>query len=262
MNDLAVLVLSYDGAKDLWKPFFDTFFKNWMDCQYRIYLLANEADFVYNKVKVIKSGKRLDWADSVHKIASQIEEEYLFLLLEDYFLLNKVDSSAVQEQFEYLVKNKGDAINLMGIPKGKIKIDGQYRERSWKQPYCITFGCSIMRKDSFMHLCKSGYSPWDFENRNSATAYALKKMPIKFYTVKKKMFPIWSEGIIVKGKFTKKAVKHCLKNKIDIDLKVRSVMTGGQTLKECIRAKVLGLVPARLKAYLKSKKLKNIEVEL
>ena len=104
-NNLAILVLSCDKYSDLWVPFFECFFRFWSDCEYPVYLGANKQNFGDKRVRTILSGEDQDWSSSVRKIIEQIDAEYVFIILEDLFLVKNVDSVKFQECFRVLLEN-------------------------------------------------------------------------------------------------------------------------------------------------------------
>ena len=91
----AVLVVSCDKYSDLWNPFFYFFKKHWPDCPYDIYLGSNTIDFKKDGIKMLFSGKDIDWSNSTMKIVSQLSSKYLLILLEDMFIVSPIDTSKV-----------------------------------------------------------------------------------------------------------------------------------------------------------------------
>lgn len=250
MSDLAILVLSYDGYSDLWENFCKSFFENWPDCEYPVYLQTNTKDFSYPCVKTVKTGERQSWAWAARKAVDQIPEEYVLVLCEDYFLFDKVDNELIKKHVRFVTENGIDCLSLRGggAIKGEFK---DYREVSYKQAYCITFGFRIMRKELFRSLCKDDFSPWDFENINSFEALEKRALPGSFYTVKKDFLPIWGEGVLVKGKWTRRAYKLFKKKGYDIDLSVHGLMSVSQNMKYRLKCFISHRIPSRLKAKLK-----------
>ena len=48
-SDSAILILSCDKFSDLWKPFFDLFWKYWPDCPYNVYLKVMKNHLIIKK---------------------------------------------------------------------------------------------------------------------------------------------------------------------------------------------------------------------
>ena len=51
---LSVLVISCDRYADLWRPFFELFWRHWPDCQGPVYLGSNFTDYSDPRVQTIK----------------------------------------------------------------------------------------------------------------------------------------------------------------------------------------------------------------
>ncbi len=250
MKSLAILVLSFDGYSDLWDNFFKAFFTNWQDCPYKIYLLSNTKEYPDSRVTTIKTEDDGSWAWMARYAAEHIPEDYLLILNEDYYLLDKVDTEVIDRHFRFVVEHDIASLHLQA-KKGKKTAFEEYQEIVYSQAYCITYAFHIMKKELFHALCKDDYTAWDFENKNSFEALDKKALPGVFYSVKKSAIPCWYEGVLVKGKWTRKAYKHFSRLGYEIDLSAHPLMTKREAFKERMRETVSGLIPGKIKAKLK-----------
>lgn len=250
MASLAVLILSFDGYSDLWDNFFKAFFANWQDCPFNVYLLSNKKEYPDPRVTTIKTEENGSWAWMARRAVEQIPEDYILIFNDDYYLLDKVDTSLIKQHFDFVIEHGIDSLNLH-VSGGKKTEFAQYKEVVYSQPYCITYAFHIMKKDLFYSLCKDDYSPWDFENKNSFEAFDKKQMPGVFYSVKKKAIPAWYEGVLVKGKWTRKAYKHFSRLGYDIDLSKHPLMSRGEAFKQRTREIISDLIPPKMLAKLK-----------
>ena len=57
-DDVAILVVSYDGTEYLWDYLFQSFEKFWPDCPYKKYLMTNFKDYSSREVNIIKIGEK------------------------------------------------------------------------------------------------------------------------------------------------------------------------------------------------------------
>ena len=92
MRDVAVLIIGFDGYKDVWDSYFELLEKYWSD-RPKTYLATGELRPNYNNVTVISAGKDAEWSKKAMAALQQIEEEYVILLLEDFFTTTYVDNS-------------------------------------------------------------------------------------------------------------------------------------------------------------------------
>jgi hypothetical protein len=98
-SELAILIVGFDGYNCLWTPFFELLKKNWPDCPYKIYLVTNMLEPEYENVKVITTSEKYQWSLKVRRALLNIDEEYIYMLLEDFFICYPVHTNDVEELF-------------------------------------------------------------------------------------------------------------------------------------------------------------------
>ena len=110
MNNIALLISTYDNSEDLWSPLEETFQKFWPDIELPIYLTTNHMEFESKLFNSLKIGEELSWSDNLIKSLNKIKQEYVLLTFDDLFLTAKVDNQfieqlmtrAIQSEFNYL----------------------------------------------------------------------------------------------------------------------------------------------------------------
>ena len=112
MNKCAVLVVSCDNYADVWQPFFELFRQFWGNCPYPIYLLTNTLQPHFPSVEVVNVGVDRSWSDNLILALQKIQQEYVFLFLEDLMLSGSVDTDKVDEIFRWAVDNDVNYIRL------------------------------------------------------------------------------------------------------------------------------------------------------
>lgn len=167
MNKLAIYINSFDGYSDIWPYFFSIFDKYWSDCEFSMYLSSNELEYDYKNLRTIKVGKEVNWLHRTIESVSQIKEEYLLFMLEDYFISKQINNDNFLEIIEHM-KNFDilyyQLSSTDGIDKNKkyVKIKGN-------REYPISLQLAIWKKDKFLEVLKEIQSttefgsPWDFE---------------------------------------------------------------------------------------------------
>lgn len=263
-NDkLAIVVMSYDGCSDLWDGFFESFSRFWGDCKYPVYLISNELDYAPPSsnidFRLIKTHDKVIWAPSMREALKSVEEGYVLFLFEDYYLLDNVNTQKFDEAFEFMKKNAFVSMGIYGKNRykhlAKSKYSTKYKTLNYDDPYCITCGFHILKKDVMIALCKDNYSPWDFENYNSFEALESKKMPCdgQFVDLLDNYYPTFPEGMLVKGQWTRYAYKLCKRLKIEANTKKHSVMSRRTYFRVCVKTFISRLIPPKVKAKLKLK---------
>ena len=102
---LAVLISSCDGYQDVWDPFFLLMDKYWKDIPYPVYLNTETINYdkKYNNFSIqtlnLKKKRKLktSWSQRMIDVLERIEEEYIFILIEDFFLRERVQTELIEK---------------------------------------------------------------------------------------------------------------------------------------------------------------------
>jgi hypothetical protein len=243
---LAIAVLSCDKYKDLWAPFFELFFKNWPDCPYDVMLFANKESFSDARVKTVLSGPDHDWSSSVKACLKQIDYDYVMLLFDDGFIMNKVDQKKISELVSFIELNKPDYQKFTAVPKPDIRINskiGKYLPTTHYRNGLM----SIWKRETLLSLLVEGESAWAFELNGLKRSAPLEH----FYGVYEEYFD-FLHGV-EKGLWYQRSVKILQKQGIKIDLAARGVLTSTNHFRSqlsLLRRYIFLNVPAPVRPYL------------
>jgi len=220
----AVVVSSFDGFSDLWKPFFTLFFRYWPDCPFPVYLISNYKNYKDHRARTIMVGKDKGWATNIKKALQKVREPYIIYLQDDYFFQDKVNSDYLINLVDYMQKNNRIAcIRLYPSPGpnenfpnnllelGKISKNAKYR---------VSLQAALWEKSALSNLIAEGESGWDMEMKGSERS---KKIQQPFLSVKKPAIDYIRTTAIKKGKWKPEAIELCKKEGIKLDLTRRSI---------------------------------------
>jgi len=240
--DLAILVSSYDGYADLWEPYFTLFHRNWPDCPYPIYLLANYKSFPDPSVRMVFAGDVRAWPESMAIALGQIREEYILLMLEDLFIAEKVNTTRFLKLAEWIYVRKPACVRLWpATGMTRTEVEGICQIPSGA-PYRSSTVLSLWRKDVLLDLLKPGESIWQFEVMGSVRT---DKYP-DFFATDQPCIRHWNG--VIRGKWVPDVQRKLLAAGIPVDLKARELFSFSDRLTQSIReirAAVLKLMPAR-----------------
>jgi hypothetical protein len=171
----AVLVLSFDGNRDMWLPFFRFFSRYWSDCPFKVYLTVNQLDFSYPGVHVLKTGNASDWSSELFNALSQIQEDYLIVMLEDYFIYKPVYNASIFQALDVMRDQRAGFLKLGTFPsKYKSLWPGKaipehpgYHTIEPDAKYLVNLQTAIWDKSILQQLIRPGESPWQFEINGS-----------------------------------------------------------------------------------------------
>ncbi len=182
MSKLAIVGIFYDGYYDIWEDFLELFEKFWPNCPYEKYIVNDIKDLEFPKdygFKVIHAGKDAEYSKRVQTAVSQIDADYLLLVLEDFFVGNPVSNQKIADILSF-VESEGIKYYSMPLEDFQwVNKRPQYKnfkglERlSPKDEYTICCQPAIFKKD-FLRQCigVSNYNAWVFEGVYTKSKYA------------------------------------------------------------------------------------------
>jgi len=162
LSDFAVLVLSCDKYSDIWDPLFRCFRKAWPNCPYPVYLGANEKTFDAGQgVTTLLSGEDKDWSTSCATILGQIPERWIWLLVDDLFLVAPVNQTRLEEAVNFMWRYESPHVHVLPLPTPPERRDGLgFYPKG--MPYRVNLH-GLWRKQYLEQLLLPGESAWDFE---------------------------------------------------------------------------------------------------
>lgn len=235
MKDCTVLVCSCDDYEDTWYPFFKLFNKFWGDCPYDIYLNTEGKIFSFDELNVkcfSSQYKKMPYGKRLLNCLNCIDTKYVFILLDDFFLRENVNTKEIQNYIEFMKINPDVAVISFDSVKDEFNIDDGKLEKFLLRPkyaeYKVNLQAGIWNKEKLMSYIRENDSPWDVEIQGTFRSY---ETDDKFYTLKdlslspinygKKKGLTWG---IVRGKWVYEDVKPLFdKHDIDVDLEQRGL---------------------------------------
>jgi len=236
-KNLAILVQSCDSFSDLWNPFFSFLFKNWPDCPYNIYLTTNELVFNHHKVITINTDTLSTWSERLSIAVELIQEDYVLLLLEDYFIYKPVNTSMIESLISTASENDSAYFKIACFPP---KYDELWPNKPFKNysniaeilpgaKYRVDTQIALWNKKALSELILKKESIWQFEINASVRSVSIDKpflMLIGDKTIKYVHGPVtYYCTAVSRGKWMRGAIKLCKKEGISIDISKRKTET-------------------------------------
>jgi len=138
---------------------------NWENCPYPVVLNTEKKKYKcdYMDVKVINNMEECTWSNRLLSVLKEIKSEYIFLLLEDFFLDKPFDSVMFNKVLEYMKLHKEIGItHISQTNKPHDETDDLLWERNYER-YHIVITAILYRKDFLMKILRKNESPWEFE---------------------------------------------------------------------------------------------------
>lgn len=251
MRDVAVLIIGFDGYKDVWDSYFELLEKYWSD-RPKTYLATGELRPNYNNVTVISAGKDAEWSKKAMAALQQIEEEYVILLLEDFFTTTYVDNSKLMHIIKLMKENKLKYCRLLDQKKMKgqrFKGNKHIKIIPRNDKYGLCLEPAIWNKEFLKQLVgDENYNPWIFEMR-----LIQKQLHNKEYTdcIQDDSNILEITHGIVQSKYLPQAIRVFKKQNYEFDLKSREVLSFKDNFKYRLKCFVNFHSPEWSKKYLK-----------
>jgi hypothetical protein len=246
---LAILVPSCDKYADLWRPFFTLFWKFWPDCPYPVYLISNTSVFEDSRVQTVPVGRDVSWSDNLAKALCRINYDYVFLFIDDLFLVDYVDNEKVNRVLDWAINSQVKYIRLNSSQKPDRPCNDIAGIVSPGTIYRTSTVVSAWEKQMLLTLLKPGENAWDFEIKGTVRSDEFDG----FYSTWVNCFPVING--VIKGKWLPFAAKKIESLGANIDLSCRPVMTKTEEAmflwKRC-RSRILNILPARHRRSVRS----------
>lgn len=203
MVDYSLVILSCDKYKSLWEPFVLRLDEYWpSDASSKRYIVTNHIDPKFQNIKTISIGDDLDWSSNVIKAISTIDTKYIYLLLEDTFLKQKVSENKLNSILNCLFETNANYINTKAVPMPRGASFNQHiREVANGSHYRASLCNAFWKKDILIDLLRSGETAWEFEKNGSIRSNKYDK----FYGTTDVLFP--HHHIIIGGKVANDVLK-------------------------------------------------------
>ncbi len=241
MKNMCILIMSCDKYHDVWEPCV-SFLRKFLDLRdYCIYLSTEslEDNSVHGVDRYILTGAG-EWSMRLRLSLAKIEEEFVFLLLDDFWLTDRLDKRLLERDIKYLCSNNDVGVIYINYVKWRFLKDYSADYKLWENGmiYRINTRPAIWKKEYLMKIIDERESVWQFErigsirsNEFDEKVLCSKKQYISF---------LWA---VTAGKYERKAVKYAIKSGFVLDGDYRKTQSVFTEIKFIIRSKLFMINP-------------------
>lgn len=167
-DKMTMLIFSCEKFSDLWDAHVQLLEENWKDRGMDTYIVTDAPhETNYKNVSVMAAGENKEFSERLEYALSKIDTEYVFVTLDDYFLINPVSNEKISALIDMLDKENLDYVRLFPHPKKangeKIPQYGKVRKIVNDRPYSVNLYVGIWRKSFFKKTVGDVKNPWQFE---------------------------------------------------------------------------------------------------
>ena len=249
-SNITMLILSCDKFSDLWDGHIELLEKNWGDREMATYIVTDAPNGKeYTHAKVFSAGAEREWTERLKYILNQLDTEYIFVTLDDYYLIEKINNTQMSDLFK-LVSDEGlDYLRLFPNPtratREEIKPNTQVCRIDTNHPYSVNLYTGIWKKNFLIYTLSDAMDVWHYE-------FSLSKRAIEYNA--KCAVSLNNEFVILdvvrKGKLLRKAAKYLKKHGLYYG--DRAVCSFAYELRLCIQTIMSRHLPQSLKKIIKS----------
>src|ERR1700693_1190591 len=234
-----VLVVSCDRYADLWRPFFTIFWNYWPNCPFPVYLGSNFKSYDDTQVKTILVGEDVRWAAGVIKMLDHLKSDYLFLFLEDFFLIEKVDTRRILNLVETARQNQIGCLRM--VSGSHLSFPPTHALEQYPGLGIIAPGdmnrvstqVALWKTETLRTLLNPHFNPWQFEEIGTILSEG---MPDQFWGTYRPA--ILYDQCVERGKWRPEGISHCRNMGLEIDLSARPPMSEADVTRALLSMKM------------------------
>lgn len=167
-DKVTCLIFSCDKFSDLWEGNIKLFNENWPDRDFDTYIVTDKpTDRQIAGIGIIAAGDNVEWSDRLKFALQYVNTDYVFVTLDDYFLIEKVDNKKMESIVELLIERQYDYIRLYPRPERATlnQVEGYpgIYEVDIKRNYSVNLYSGFWKKDFFEFTVKDSKNAWVFE---------------------------------------------------------------------------------------------------
>ncbi len=167
-DKITCLIFSCDKFSDLWEGNILLMNLNWSDRDFQTIIITDkETDKTIPGIDILAAGTNGEWSDRLAYALKYVTTEYVFFTLDDYFLIEPVDSVKMENLVDLMARDGYDYIRLFPRPKRATgtSLDG------YKGLYYIDITCDysvnlysgFWRKAFLDYTVRKSLNVWKFE---------------------------------------------------------------------------------------------------
>ena len=157
----SIIVLSCDKYDTCWQPFFALLDKYWKNHP-KTYLVTETKQCEYSKTININSDC---WTERFKKALEQIDTDYVIIMLDDFFIRNKVDTKRI----DYCLSQMNDDIAVFNFEKKYRQCDESnligFERQLNNQVYLNSCQPSLWNRKALIERLQDNETPWQWETK-------------------------------------------------------------------------------------------------
>lgn len=253
---MTIVFICFDGYSDIWSDCINLFKVHWKECPYKIMLVNNTKEVMYDGVEIFHAGEDAEWSKKVQLAIEKAKSPYICLLLEDFLVGDVIDSNVINETLDYISQENIRYFKLVNMSRAVKNKDLYYNGSKFlhvipqSDEYGVSLQAAIWERDYLKELVgKDNYNAWIFEFNQVKAARGKKNEPMPGCVFDERNILNLQHGI-VQGKYLPCTINYFKKKGIELNVE-REVMSYFQYYKIRLISKGKYLIPQKLREPVK-----------
>jgi len=174
-NKLTMLISSCENFSDLWDLHFEFLRKNWLCPEMPVILNTDKpTQRSFDGVQIVSGGEERQWSERLQHAVSFARTEYVFVTLDDYFVVTPVDLEKIAAILQMMEEENLDYVRLSGFVKHPRRDRLPGRKKTWfvdtQNCYSVNLTAGIWRKSFLEKTFREPKNAWQYEVSLAAAA--------------------------------------------------------------------------------------------
>jgi hypothetical protein len=167
-DKITCMIFSCNKFSDLWDGNMKMLRKNWPDKDFETYIITDKpTERTFSDAKVIAAGADVEWTDRLKYALQYVKTKYVFLTLDDYFLIKSVSSERMEKYVDKMEEGGFDYIRFFKRPTTATRDElpdfkGLYHVEN-SHMYSVNLYSCLWKKEFLAYTVKEPRTPWDYE---------------------------------------------------------------------------------------------------
>ena len=167
-DKVTCLIFSCDKFNDLWDGNIKLFNENWPDRDFDTYIVTDKpTDCLIPGIGIIAAGADLEWSERLKYALQYVKTDYVFVTLDDYFLIKKVDNKRMEHIVKLMANRCIDYIRMFKNPTNATgnPVEGEDNLFYIKNEvnYSVNLYSGFWSKKFFENCVREPKNAWMFE---------------------------------------------------------------------------------------------------
>lgn len=167
-NQMTMLIMSCDKFSDLWDGHVQLLEQYWGNRGMKTYLVTDKkSDKIFDNVTVLSTGSDKEWSERLKSALEQVTTDYVFLTLDDYFLIRPVSNQKIANILSIMENDGYDYVRLFLRPKcpkkSKISKYDKFYKINTRNRYSVNLYAGIWKKSFIEKTIQEPRNAWQFE---------------------------------------------------------------------------------------------------